>query len=66
MSIFLPAAGCSYSDFKWSTDSIGYYWSSSLTPGDSDEAWSFILSSTDTIVKYRARFYGQSVRPVCP
>ena len=65
-SIFLPAAG--YFDYK-SLDyagSYGYYWSSSLHTGSPVGAYRLYLysSSIDWGISYR--YYGQSVRPVCP
>ena len=72
-SIFLPAAGCRSSYSIVDADSYGYYWSSSLDTGSPYYAWSvyFNLDNVDWgyVVwsnNYSSRFYGLSVRPVCP
>jgi hypothetical protein len=72
-SIFLPAAGARFStDLKYS-ESDGYYWSSSLgTDHDGNEyascAW-YLEFSPNYVMVYSwgvGRFYGLSIRPVCP
>lgn len=67
-SIFLPAAG--YRDGSSLTDagSGGYYWSSSLCMDYPDGAWyvNFNSSSVHRYKNFRSRYYGRSVRPVCP
>ena len=63
-SIFLPAAsfrgrGLYYPGFD------GYYWSSSLHTDYSRSPWN--ISFSDHVDKdYSYRYFGQSVRPVCP
>ena len=65
-SIFLPAAGCrAYGNLN-SAGSSGSYWSSSLITSYSDNAYGLLFSS-DYYRRYTYyRFYGHSVRPVCP
>ena len=66
-SIFLPAAG--YRDTSgglYFAGSGGYYWSSSLDAGYPDDAWSVYFVSSNVYRESSGRFFGQSVRPVCP
>ena len=65
-SIFLPAAG-----FRDATDLslVGYdgdYWSSSLCEYGPYYAWYLYFGSDSVRRNYNIRFYGLSVRPVCP
>ena len=65
-SIFLPAAGYRYVSSLLRAGSYGYYWSSSLYtdyPG-SARSVNFLSSSVDWNNYYR--YYGLTVRPVCP
>ena len=66
-SIFLPAAG--YRDTSgglYFAGSGGYYWSSSLDAGYPDDAWSVYFDSSNVYRGSSNRYYGHSVRPVCP
>ena len=65
-SIFLPAAGRRSDSSLHNAGNYGYYWSSSLSTGNSNSAYSlfFIYNTVDRANIYRR--YGQSVRPVCP
>ncbi|MDY4512116.1 MAG: hypothetical protein SPE10_01495 [Paludibacteraceae bacterium] len=63
-SIFLPAAGYRYDDDLYGAGDDGYYWSSSLSTDDPDDAW-FVYFYSDDVGRYGyGRYYGQSVRPV--
>ena len=66
-SIFLPAAGCSSNE---RTNLRGFYWSSTLVDGCPGESWiySFIYDkdSPRSYLKNENRYYGFSIRPVCP
>ena len=65
-SIFLPAAGFRL-DTSLSTAGIwGYYMSSSLNTDNPYYAWLVRFYSGDVYGGYSYRYYGQSVRPVCP
>ena len=65
-SIFLPAAGyCSFSSIDYAGHH-GYYWSSSLYTSGPSCAHSFYFYSSIANWQIDYRFYGQSVRPVCP
>ena len=64
-SIFLPAAG--YRDgSSLSAGSNGYYWSSSLSADSPHCAWDVRLYSDGVYRSSSIRYYGLSVRPVCP
>lgn len=65
-SIFLPATGYRGGTSLYYDGSFGYYWSSSLDTGYPDNVWylRFTRSRHDTDNYFR--FYGLSVRPVCP
>ena len=65
-SIFLPAAGCRYDSSLGGTGSNGYYWSSSLYTDDPGSAYELDLYSNGVYRHFSYRYYGQSVRPVCP
>ena len=65
-SVFLPAAGYRYSTALLKAGSLGDYWSSSLGTDDPGIAWSIYLISDFVSRNYYNRFYGFSVRPVCP
>ncbi len=62
--IFLPVAGFRYSDYLNHAGSYGTYWSSSLCADYSDYAYYLFLGNVNCISDYR--YYGQSVRAVCP
>ena len=65
-SIFLPAAGLRNRAYTYSEGEDGYYWSSTLSSSNSDNARSLYFYSsgrlTDNFYDYRS--YGRSVRPV--
>ena len=66
-SIFLPAAGGRSGSDLDDVGSYGYYWSSSLYEGGPNDAWSLNFSLGNVTTRdYYYRYYGQSVRPVCP
>lgn len=65
-SIFLPTAGCCGDSSLSGADSYGRYSSSSLYSFDSYRTYSLFFSSNGVSWSYYARYYGQSVRPVCP
>ncbi len=62
--IFLPAAGCRYNSDLSSAGSYGYYWSSSLSTGDSGIACGLYFSSGYVGWDDCCRYYGRSVRGV--
>ena len=65
-SIFLPAAGYRFYSSLGVAGSLGYYWSSSLF---TDSPYDALRVSFDSDYVNRSttdRYYGQSVRPVCP
>ena len=65
-SIFLPAAGYRHGNSLSDAGGEGYYWSSSLDTGSSYNAdgLHFLSGNVYRIIIYR--YYGQSVRPICP
>ncbi len=65
-SIFLPAAGCRYVSSLSSAGSGGDYWSSSLYTVSPSVAYYLYFYSSGVDWDYSTRYYGQSVRPVCP
>ena len=66
-TIFLPAAGF-YDDSSLNNDKdYGYYWSSSLRDYNESNAYTLDFESGDVVNCYEEhRYYGLSVRPVCP
>lgn len=66
-SIFLPAAGFRYDGGLYGEGSYGGYWSSSLLEGGSSYGRNLNFGEGDfNPWYYDYRYYGQSVRPVCP
>ena len=66
-SIFLPAAGYHYDSSLSSEGSSGYYRSSSLCESGPTAAWNvYYYTYFQLRYDYHNRYYGQSVRPVCP
>lgn len=64
-SIFLPAAGYKYNSYTSSNNSYGYYWASEV--GSSKTyGQSFMFYSSSKYASTNYRYYGQSVRAVCP
>lgn len=65
--IFLPAAGSRLLETsKEDISSYGYYWTSSLYVDSPDGAWVFYFDSNNLTINYTFRFFGSTVRPVCP
>lgn len=65
-SIFLPAAGYRGDGSLNYAGSYGYYWSSSLNTSDPWNAWDVNFGSSRVYRGNLFRYYGLSVRPVCP
>jgi len=65
-SIFLPAAGYRGGSSSGGAGSNGSYWSSSLGTGRPSYAYGLLFYSDNVLRYYDFRYYGQSVRPVCP
>lgn len=65
-SIFLPAAGYRYDTLFGEVGSRGRYWSSSLSTDVSYALHMYFLSSGSMDCGSQSRYYGYSVRPVCP
>lgn len=63
--IFLPAGGFRWSDVLYDAGSLGHYWSSAQDPGFSDGAYDLRFDS-GFWYGYGYRYYGRSVRAVCP
>ena len=63
-TIFLPAAGCRY-DYSWHGEgSLGYYWSSSLSPYYDYSAYGLNFNSNGCVWLYYYRCDGFSIRAV--
>ena len=65
-SIFLPAAGYRYDSSLNHAGRYGYYWLSSLNTGYSSNAYFLYFTWSSVVWYYYYRYYGLSVRPVCP
>jgi len=65
-SIFLPAAGYCDDSSLYNAGSNGSYWSSSLYTDDPDLAMFVFFHLSGVNYGPNSRYYGQSVRPVCP
>lgn len=65
-SIFLPAAGNSDGSRLDDVGSQGDYWSSSANSGNPHVVWSLEFNSDFQGTDYVYRFYGFTIRPVCP
>ena len=63
-SIFLPAAGFRTGSSRYGAGSGGYYWSSSLSAGNPNDAWLVLFISGGVNGSSGYRCYGFSVRPV--
>ncbi len=64
--IFLPAAGDRSGGSLYDVGSWGHYWSSSLYSGNSGYACGLNFGSGGVTRRDYSRYYGLSVRPVCP
>lgn len=64
--IFLPAAGCRWGGGLYDAGSYGNYWSSTQCPDSSSSAYSLDFYSSSWYWSYYYRYYGLSVRAVCP
>ena len=65
-SIFLPAAGYSSGTEEYSQGFVGGYWSSSLDSSNSGRAYGLFFISGSYVWVNNDRYYGRTVRPVCP
>ena len=65
-SIFLPAAGYRGYSSLYDAGSRSLYWSSSLGTGNPLDACYVGFYSSNVYRSSLSRYYGQSVRPVCP
>ena len=65
-SIFLPAAGYRYGSSLLDAGSYGDYWSSSLCTDSPYYAWFVSFNSSNVHRGNYIRYYGRSIRPVCP
>ena len=66
-SIFLPVGGVHYDNKFEMEGSYGYYWSSSLSSNSDFYSYMLLLLYNGTYrVDTEDRYYGLSVRPVCP
>jgi len=65
-SIFLPAAGCRSGTSLYNVDFYGLYWSGTLDAADPYRGWDLCFGSGGRNMHRSDRYYGQSVRPVCP
>ena len=64
--IFLPAAGHRYDSSLSYAGSYGYYWLRSLNMDYPDYAWGVYFDYSYVGGSNKYRYYGHSVRPVCP
>jgi hypothetical protein len=65
-SIFLPMAGFCEDSGQYKAGQTGYYWSSSLNTDYRYDAICVRFDSRSVDGCYFFRYYGQSIRPVCP
>ena len=65
-SIFLPAAGYRRGSSSGGAGSYSYYWSSSLNTDYPYYAWYVYFDSGGVYRNGNYRYYGLTVRPVCP
>ena len=65
-SIFLPMAGCMHEDDLLVVKSAGFFWSSSLGSEGLYDAYYVSFASGGVDWNEGGRYFGQSVRPVCP
>lgn len=65
-SIFLPAAGYCGDNYLFVSGTNGFYWSSSLYPSTPYGAYYLRIYSGNFYMDVYNRYYGFSIRPVCP
>lgn len=65
-SLFLPAAGCRYGSSLRYAGSLGLYWSATRYEDYPGGAYYLYFDSGRRDWDYNDRYYGFSVRPVCP
>lgn len=65
-SIFLPASGCYSGTNIIDTEHSGYYWSSSLSDRYSLARYTYFMSNKKYTDHIMGRYYGMTVRAVCP
>ncbi|MBR4842860.1 MAG: hypothetical protein IK006_07195 [Bacteroidaceae bacterium] len=65
-SIFLPATGGRDGTALFHVDSIGYYWSSSISPDNTNNSCDIMMGQDKLSVDISLRFDGFAVRPVFP
>lgn len=65
-SIFLPAAGHRFWNSLYDAGSTGHYWTSSLNKSYSNEAEGLRIYPSGIDAYSYGRYFGYSVRPVCP
>ena len=63
-SIFLPTPGCRSDNKRFSADSYGYYWSSTLNPDNPEHAMGLFFTHESIGWLDSTRQIGRSVRPV--
>lgn len=63
-AIFFPAAGCRYGDDLYGVGLGGYYWSASLSVGNSCDACDLYFNSDDVGTDHGVRYDGLPVRAV--
>ena len=65
-SIFLPAAGYAYENNVFSVGKLGIYSASSVSTERYDKAWTLELTPEEADWGTQYRYYGFTIRPVCP
>ena len=65
-SIFLPAGGSRNGSSLNNAGTYSYYWSASRSESSPDNAWGVSFRSSSVYRGHYNRYYGRSVRPVCP
>ena len=65
-SIFLPVSGYKYGTLLHNVGLNGYYWCKSLDTSGSSSACYVYFSQNVVLRNYYDRYYGFTVRPVCP
>lgn len=65
-SLFLPAAGIMIGSTLGNAGEQGYYWANSCLTSFPSYAWMLHFNSNYVLVDYYQRFYGRTIRPVCP